>query len=85
VACVACGSWTSVDGNPWLEQENVGGTQNTCGPPHNFMSVRGALEYTCGIPRPGGFAGLGAHAWRNAAAQEEETKREFQSPALMRL
>jgi hypothetical protein len=36
--------------------------QNTCGPRRNFMAAPDALAYTCGTPRPAGFAGLGADA-----------------------
>ncbi len=51
----------------------------------NLVAVQDAVRYTFGIPRPAGFAGLGAHAWRKAETQEEATKREFQGPAMTRL
>jgi hypothetical protein len=46
--------------------------QNTCGPRHKAVAVRDALGYTFAIPRPAGFAGLGAHAWRNAETEEKQ-------------
>ncbi len=51
----------------------------------NFMAAQDALRYTFAIPRPAGFAGLGAHAWRNAEIPRRATKHEFQSPAMTRL
>ena len=59
-------------------------TQNTYGPLHEGVAVRIALEYTFGIPRPAGSAGLGAHAWRKVGT-EEAAKREFYCPELTRL
>ena len=59
----------SVHPHPRPEQENVARAQNTCGPRQDFVAARDALRYTFGIPRPAGFAGLGAHAWRKVATQ----------------
>jgi hypothetical protein len=46
----------------------------------NLVAAHGALRYTFAVPRPAGFAGLGAHARRNAERQEVATKREFSEP-----
>ena len=41
-------------------------------PRHYLVAVQDALRYTFGIPRPARFAGLGAHAWRNAETQRKQ-------------
>jgi hypothetical protein len=54
-------------------------------PRHKGIAVQESLEYTCGIPRPAGSAGLGAHAWRKVAKPGKQTTRELNSRQLVRL
>jgi hypothetical protein len=71
--------------NPRLERENVAGHRAPVGRDKISWRSQTFLVYTCGTPVQQGFAGLGAHAWRNAETQEKTTKREFLSPALTQL